>query len=126
MAGAQILFQPSCSSDDTEAVTWKRTSGRAQLPVGPSTHIFHCVANTVGQTPDGQQTSSGASFIREPNGLPLAEAGFYQEEMITAVLQLQKADRSYLLESMVHPPFLRKYWKEMVRELRDTCDKNLI
>jgi predicted amidohydrolase len=46
MAGAQILFHPSCSSDEIEAVTWKRTSGRAQQPVGPNTRIFHCVANT--------------------------------------------------------------------------------
>jgi predicted amidohydrolase len=76
MAGAQILFHPSCSSDEIEAVTWKRTSGRAQQPVGPNTRIFHCVANTIGQSPDGKQTSSGGSFIREPNGLPLAEAGF--------------------------------------------------
>ena len=123
MAGAQILFQPSCSSDDIETVTWKRTSGRAQLPVGPSTRIFHCVANTIGQTPDGKQTSSGASFIREPNGLPLAEAGYYHEEMITAVLELQKADRSYLLESVEQPPFLKKYWKQMIREVKENCDK---
>lgn len=123
MAGAQILFQPSCSSDDTESVTWKRTAGRAQQPVGPSTRIFHCVANTVGQTPDGKQTTSGASFIREPSGLPLAEAGYYQEEMITAVLDLEKADRSYLLESMEQPPFLKKYWKQMVREVKQNCDR---
>ncbi|HLH54542.1 MAG TPA: carbon-nitrogen hydrolase family protein, partial [Verrucomicrobiae bacterium] len=49
MAGAQILFHPSCSSDEIEAVIWKRTSGRAQQPVGPNTRIFHCVANTIGQ-----------------------------------------------------------------------------
>ena len=97
MAGAQILFHPSCSSDEIEAVAWKRTSGRAQQPVGPNSKIFHCVANTVGQSPDGKQTSSGASFIREPNGIPLAEAGFYQEEMITAVLDL--AARGPLLRS---------------------------
>lgn len=30
MAGAQILFHPSCSSDSIEAVAWKRTSGRAE------------------------------------------------------------------------------------------------
>ncbi|MCX6624193.1 MAG: hypothetical protein NTY38_24650, partial [Acidobacteria bacterium] len=48
MAGAQILFHPSCSSDEIEAVAWKRTSGRAQQPVGPNSKIFHCVANTVG------------------------------------------------------------------------------
>ena len=114
MAGAQILFHPSCSSDEIEAVAWKRISGRAQQPTGPNSKIFHCVANTVGQPPDGKQTSSGASFIREPNGIPLSEAGFYQEEMITAVLDLERADRHYVRDSMRNPPFLREYWKQMV------------
>jgi len=122
MAGAQVLFHPSCSSDEIEAVVWKRTSGRAQQPVGPTTRIFHCVANTIGQSPDGKQTSSGSSFIREPNGLPLAEAGFYQEEMITAVLDLSRADRRYVLESMETPAFLNKYWKEMVEEVKARTD----
>lgn len=118
MAGAQVLFHPSCSSDEIEAVAWKRLSGRAQQPVGPNTKIFHCVANTVGQSPDGKQTSSGASFIREPSGIPLAEAGYYQEEMITAVLDLARADRSYVKDSLTNPPFLSKYWKEMIEEMR--------
>lgn len=118
MAGAQILFHPSCSSDEIEAVAWKRTSGRAQQPVGPNSRIFHCVANTVGQPPDGRQTSSGMSFIREPFGLPLAEAGWYQEEMITAVLDLERADRRYARDSLAAPPFLRRYWTPMLRELR--------
>ena len=78
MAGAQVLFHPSCSSDSIEAVTWKRVSGRAQQPVGPETKMFHCVANTVGMNPEGTQTSSGWSFIREPSGLPLAEAGWLE------------------------------------------------
>ena len=116
MAGAQILFHPSCSSDEIEAVCWKRTSGRAQQPVGPNSKMFHCVANTIGEAPDGKQTSSGTSFIREPNGIPLAEAGAYQEEMITSVLDLSRADRSYILDSMAEPPFLAKYWTEMVKE----------
>jgi predicted amidohydrolase len=123
MAGAQILFHPSCSSDEIEAVTWKRTSGRAQQPVGPNTRIFHCVANTVGQSPDGKQTSSGGSFIREPNGLPLAEAGFYQEEMITAVLDLERADRGYARDSLRSPPFLRRYWQEMLRAVVARADR---
>lgn len=118
MAGAQILFHPSCSSDEIEAVAWKRVSGRAQQPVGPNSRIFHCVANTVGQAPDGKQTSSGASFIREPNGIPLAEAGFYQEEMITAVLDLERADRFYVLDSMKSPPFLREHWQRMVEDVK--------
>lgn len=118
MAGAQVLFQPSCSSDEIEAVAWKRISGRAQQPVGPNTKIFHCVANTIGQSPDGKQTSSGASFIREPNGIPLAEAGYYQEEMITAVLDLSRADRAYIIDSMNNPPFLRKHWQEMIEAMK--------
>lgn len=122
MAGAQILFQPSCSSDEIEAVAWKRISGRAQQPVGPNTKIFHCVANTIGQSPDGKQTSSGASFIREPNGIPLAEAGYYQEEMITSVLDISRADRSYVIDSMNNPPFLRRYWQEMIEEMKTRVD----
>lgn len=122
MAGAQILFHPSCSSDEIEAVCWKRTSGRAQQPVGPNSKIFHCVANTIGESPDGKQTSSGSSFIREPNGIPLAEAGFYQEEMITAVLDISRADRSYILDSMKNPPFLAKYWQQIIKEIRKQKD----
>jgi hypothetical protein len=71
-----------CSSDEIEAVIWKRTAGRVRQPVGPNSKIFHCVANTAGQSPDGKQTSCAASFIRVPNGMLLAKAGFYQEEMI--------------------------------------------
>jgi predicted amidohydrolase len=122
MAGAQILFHPSCSSDEIEAVCWKRTSGRAQLQVGPNSKIFHCVANTIGEAPDGKQTSSGSSFIREPNGIPLAEAGAYQEEMITSVLDLSRADRSYIRDSMSEPPFLSRYWAEMVNAVRERKD----
>ena len=122
MAGAQILFQPSCSSDEVEAVWWKRSSGRAQQPVGPNSKIFHCVANTVGQSPDGKQASSGWSFIREPSGLPLAEAGYYQEEMITAVLDLSRADRSYPLDSLKNPPFLAPYWQEMIEAVKARAD----
>jgi predicted amidohydrolase len=118
MLGAQILFHPSCSSDEVEAVIWKRTSGRAQQPVGPNSRIFHCVANTVGTCPDGKQTSSGQSFIREPNGLPLAEAGCYQEELITAVLDLARADRGYALDSLKDPPFLRSHWERMLAAVK--------
>ncbi|MGA1238257.1 MAG: carbon-nitrogen hydrolase family protein [Limisphaerales bacterium] len=118
MAGAKILFQPSCSSDEVEAVWWKRISGRAQQPAGPNSRIFHCVANTIGTSSNGKQSTSGQSFIRDPNGLPLAEAGPYQEEMITATLDLSQADRSYARDSLANPPFLRKHWQAMIRDMK--------
>ena len=117
MAGAQILFQPSCSSDEIEAVHWKRVSGRAQLPAGPTTRIFHCVANTVGQSPDGLQSSSGTSFIKDPTGLPIVEADYYHEDLITAVLDLSRADRSFAIDSLNNPPFLKPYWEQMISEM---------
>jgi predicted amidohydrolase len=123
MLGARVLFHPSCSSDEVEAVAWKRVSGRAQQPAGPTTRIFHCVANTVGQSPDGRQTSSGQSFIRNPDGLPLAEAGLYQEEMITAVLDLELADRRYALDSLNDPPFLRPHWQRMLNAVSARADQ---
>ncbi len=126
MAGAQVLFHPSCSSDEIEAVLWKRVAGRAQQPVGPNSKMFHCVANTVGQSPDGLQTSSGQSFIREPSGMPLAEAGYYQEEMITAVLDLARADRSYVLDSLKDPPFLRRHWETMLQAVKARADAPVI
>lgn len=124
MAGAKILFHPSCSSDEIEAVIWKRTSGRAQQPVGPNSRMFHCVANTIGQSPDGKQSSSGMSFIREPSGMPLAEAGYYQEEMITSVLDLARADRAYALDSLREPPFLREHWEAMIEVVRARANDN--
>jgi predicted amidohydrolase len=123
MAGAKVLFHPSCSSDELEAVWWKRVSGRAQHPVGPHTSVYHCVANTVGQDPWGRQSSSGESFIRDPSGLPLAVAGAYQEEMITAVLNLDRADRRYVLDSLDHPAFLQPYFARMVEEVRARADE---
>jgi hypothetical protein len=55
--------------------------------------------------------------------MPLAEAGFYQEEMITAVLDLERADRSYVLDSLKDPPFLRRYWEEMIRDMHRRLDQ---
>ncbi len=123
MAGAKILFQPSCSSDSLEAVHWKRVSGRAQQPAGPNSSIYHCVANTVGQSPDGEQTSSGQSYIRDPTGLPLAEAGYYEEGIITAILKLSHATGSYARDSFEHPAFLRPYWEQMITEMRRRADE---
>ena len=37
--------------------------------------------------------------------------------MITAVLDLSRADRSYVLDSLKNPPFLAKHWRQMVAEV---------
>ena len=66
--GVRILFHPSCSSDEIEAVCWKRTPGRARQPVGPNSEIFHCVANTGGESPD----ANGHRAVLHPFAGPMA------------------------------------------------------
>lgn len=122
MMGARIFFQPSCSSEHIEAVAWKRISGRAQQAAGPKAYIHHVVANTVGQSPDGKESSSGQSFIRDCTGLPLAESGYYEEGMITAVLDLDKASGFYARQSAQHPEFLNPHWERMIEAVRERKD----
>lgn len=117
MAGARVLFHPSCSTDTIEALHWKRVAGRATQPAGPTTGIYHCCANTVGQDWGGRQSSSGGSFIRHPSGLPLAEADWYSETVITARLDMEAADRRYALASARWPEFLRGHHERMVAEV---------
>ena len=114
MAGAKVLFHPCCSSGTAEGVTWKRLAGRAQQTVGPTTYIYHCVANTVGQSRDGNLTSSGMSFITDPTGITLTEASWYQEELVTARLSLDRATARYPRASMRHPKVFQRLWKEAV------------
>ena len=54
--------------------------------------------------------------------MPLAEAGWYQEEMIPAVLDLERADRGYALDSLSDPPFLRPYWEQMLKTVQNRKD----
>lgn len=123
MAGAQILFQPACSTETIEALWWKRAAGRATQPAGPNASIFHCCANTVGQDRGGKQSSSGGSFIKHPTGLSLAEADWNNECVITARLDMAAADRRYARASAEQPEFLRPYYEKMMEEVRARKDE---
>jgi len=117
IAGARILFQPSCSTESIEAVYWKRASGRATQPAGPNSYIYHCCANTVGQDYRGRQSSTGGSFIKHPTGLSLVEADAYSETVITARLDMTAADGRYALASAEHPEFLRPHYQRIIQEI---------
>jgi len=123
MAGAQILFQLSSSTETIEALWWKRAAGRATQPAGPNASIFHCCANTVGQDHGGKQSSSGGSFIKHPTGLSLAEADWNSECVITARLDMEAADRRYARASAEQPEFLRPYHEKMIEDVRARKDE---
>ncbi|MFB3880660.1 MAG: carbon-nitrogen hydrolase family protein [Armatimonadota bacterium] len=123
MAGARILFQPACSTETVQALWWKREAGRATQAAGPTTSIFHCCANTVGQDYRGKQTSSGGSFIKHPTGLSLAEADWYSEMVITARLDMEQADGRYARASAQQPEFMREHYRRIVEQVRARKDE---
>jgi predicted amidohydrolase len=123
MAGARILFHPSCSTETIEAVHWKRIAGRATQPAGPNSYIYHCCANTVGQDRRGSHSSSGGSFIKHPTGLTMTEADHYSETVITARLDMDAADGRYALASSRAPEFLRRYYEDIIRDIRARKDE---
>lgn len=123
MAGARVLFHPACSTETIEALWWKRAAGRATQAVGPTTYIYHCCANTVGQDDLGKQSSSGGSFIKHPTGLSLAEADWYSEMVITARLDLAPADGRYAKASAEQPEFLREHCRKAIEDLRARKDE---
>jgi hypothetical protein len=45
--------------------------------------------------------------------------------MITSVLDLSRADRSYVLDSMKNPPFLAKHWQNMIEDMEAIKDLSL-
>jgi len=122
MAGARILFHPSCSTETVEALYWKRAAGRATQPAGPNSAIFHCCANTVGQDDTAGMSSSGGSFIKHPTGLSLAEADWYTETVITARLDMNAADGRYALASAEHPEFLRPHYQKIIEDIHARKD----
>jgi len=38
------------------------------------------------------------------------------------VLDLERADRSYAEDSLRAPPFLARYWKQMIRDVKARAD----
>jgi len=123
MAGARILFHPACSTESVEAIWWKRAAGRATQPAGPTSFIFHCCANTIGQDYAGRQTSTGGSFIKHPTGLSLAEADSYSQTVITARLDMDASDGRYALASAQEPEFLRPYCEQIIRDIHARKDE---
>ena len=92
--GAQICFFCSCESGLTSE--YKLPAYRA-MPISRATEngIYLIMANTPANKEDinASGSSHGNSKIVHPDGNVLVEAGFFTEEIISAEIDLTKADR---------------------------------
>ena len=115
IAGARIVMYVSHESGMKEAQ--KIEPYRAQIcarAVENNVYIVHANAPADKETLAG---SHGQSRIIDPGGHITCEAGIYDEEVVTASLDLKKASGGWAQQSL-GCEFLKGWWEEGVRKVR--------
>ena len=117
MAGARIVFHPNAGLD-SRPVSLSKHSGKDGMAVRAFENaVPYIFANSVG--PQGDKLwSAGDSKIVATSGKTLDLAGNENEEIIVANLDLTQSTRKYALDSLQHPEFLSKHWKQIVRDAK--------
>jgi predicted amidohydrolase len=117
MAGAQIVFHPNAGMDAL-AVSRAKRHGRDGIPVRAFENaVFYVFANSAGPQ-GGGKWSAGDSKIVAPDGSFLKLAGNHRETVLVAELDLSCATRKYALDSLRHPRFLARHWRQLLLEVR--------
>ena len=111
--GAQICFFCSCESGLT--VEYKLSAYRA-MPISRATEsgIYLVMANAPANPDNIQATGSshGNSKIVHPDGNVLAETGFFNEEIVSAELDLSKATGGTAKRTASEETILRDWFQE--------------
>jgi predicted amidohydrolase len=116
MAGARIILHPNAGMDALPVSRAKRR-GRDGIPVRAFENaVFYIFANSVGPQ-GGGRWSAGDSKIVAPDGSFLQLAGNRRESVLVADLDLSLATRTYALDSLRHPRFLARHWRQILLEL---------
>lgn len=117
MAGAKIIFHPNAGLD-SRSVSKSKHKGKDGMAVRAFENAAHYLfANSVG--PQGDKSwSAGDSKIVDAGGKILAQADNEHEEIITVSLDINQATGKYALDSMQHPRFLSKHWKQIVKDAK--------
>jgi predicted amidohydrolase len=117
MAGAKIVFHPNAGMDALR-VSRKKRKGRDGMPVRAFENaVFYVFANSVG--PQGRgKWSAGDSKIVAPDSSFLRLADNRRESVIISDLDLSLASRKYAVDSLQHPRFLARHWRQILPELQ--------
>ena len=117
MAGAQICF--FCSNESGLLQEHKLSAYRA-MPIARATEngIYLVMANAPGNPQDlhSPSQSHGNSKIVHPDGSVLEEAGFFEERLVAATLDLEAATRSIAERAVGDETILQK-WLEQGKSL---------
>lgn len=113
IAGAQICY--FCSNEAGLTKEQKLSAYRA-MPISRATEnsIFCVMANAPADAEDinGKSQSHGNSKIIDPDGNVIDEAGFFEERLVAATIDLGKANRKMALRSFNDDSILKKWMTE--------------
>jgi predicted amidohydrolase len=126
LAGAKICFQLSNNSDTLEASWWKKFAGRSSQPISPKSTVYHINANGVGQNLSGTLHTLGESYIVDPTGLPIAEAGKYEEALLVATLDMKRSTGNHAKASLDGPSYLRDNWSSSISAVISHKDDKVV
>jgi predicted amidohydrolase len=117
MLGARILFHPNAGLDALEVSKSKRRGRDGVIARAFENQIYYVFANSVGPQ-GGGLWSAGDSKIVAPDCRVLALADNRRQAVICAKVDLAGAGRTYAIEALRQPAFLRPYWKTMLAACR--------
>jgi predicted amidohydrolase len=115
IAGAQICY--FCSNESGLLQEHKLSAYRA-MPIARATEngIYVIMANAPGN-PEGLRSPSqshGNSKVIHPDGNVLVEAGYFEERLVTATIDLAAADRGVALRAANDETILRDWMRQGV------------
>lgn len=114
LAGAQIVFY--ISSESGIRAEHKIAPYRAQIQARAVENRVWVVQANTPANPDASG-SHGQSRIIQPDGNIVQEASIFGEEVVTATLDIARADRGYAKRSL-QSELLRSWWKTGLRRVR--------
>ena len=113
IAGAQICYY---SSNESGLVEEHKLSAYRAMPIARATEnsIYLVMANAPADSRDmhSQSQSHGNSKIVHPNGTVLAEAGYFNETLIAATIDLKPADRAMAKRAASEDGAVNKWLRE--------------
>jgi predicted amidohydrolase len=114
LAGAQVVFYLSHESGLREE--HKLNPYRAQLQARAVENTVFVVQANAPANPDASG-SHGQSRVVAPDGNIVQEASIFDEDVITATLDLRKATRANARKSLERGPF-QDWWREGIQRVR--------
>lgn len=112
IAGAQVCY--FCSNESGLLYEGKLSAYRA-MPIARATEnsIFLVMANAPANADDlrSPSQSHGNSLIVHPDGNVLAEAGHFEERLVTATIKVDEATRGVAMRAVTDETVLREWMK---------------